>query len=56
MLEETGTQPEELRRRVTSPNGTTQAAVESLDREAVKKKLVEAVKRAADRSRELSRS
>jgi pyrroline-5-carboxylate reductase len=56
MAEDTGTPPEELRRRVTSPNGTTQAAVEVLDSETVKKKLVLAVKRAAERSRELSRS
>lgn len=56
MAEETGTPPDELRRRVTSPNGTTQAAVEVLDNEAVKKKLVTAVRRAAERSRELSRS
>lgn len=56
MLEETGLPPEELRRRVTSPNGTTQAACEVLDNHAVKKTLVEAVKRAAERSRELGRS
>jgi len=56
MAEETGTLPEELRRRVTSPNGTTQAAIEVLDSEAVKKRLVTAVRRAAERSRELSRS
>jgi pyrroline-5-carboxylate reductase len=55
MLEETGLPPEELRRRVTSPNGTTQAAVTLLDKDEVKKKLVAAVRRAAERSRELGR-
>ena len=29
MLDEAGESPAELRRRVTSPNGTTQAAIES---------------------------
>jgi pyrroline-5-carboxylate reductase len=56
MLEETGDAPEELRRRVTSPNGTTQAACEVLDNNAVKKTLVAAVRRAAERSRELGRA
>ena len=56
MLEETDLPPEELRRRVTSPNGTTQAAVERLDAEQVKGKLTAAVRRAAERSRELGRA
>jgi pyrroline-5-carboxylate reductase len=47
--------PEELRRRVTSPGGTTQAAVEVLDAAEVRAKLVQAVRRAAERSRELGR-
>ena len=55
MLEETGLPPDELRRRVTSPNGTTQAAVERLDAEQVKASLTAAVRRAAERSRELGR-
>jgi pyrroline-5-carboxylate reductase len=55
MLEETGLPPEELRRRVTSPNGTTQAAIERLDAGEVKAKLTGAVRRAAERSRELGR-
>jgi pyrroline-5-carboxylate reductase len=53
MLEETGLPPEELRRRVSSPGGTTQAALELLEAGEVKKKLVAAVRRAAARSREL---
>lgn len=55
MLEETKLPPEELRKRVTSPNGTTQAAVERLDADAVKTKLTLAVRRAAERSRELGK-
>lgn len=56
MLEETGLAPEELRRRVTSPNGTTQAAVEWLDAEQVKARITAAVRRAAERSRELGKA
>ncbi len=55
MLEETGASPEELRRRVTSPNGTTQAALEQLEGHGVKALLTSAVRRAAERSRELGR-
>ncbi|MFH0939828.1 MAG: pyrroline-5-carboxylate reductase [Planctomycetota bacterium] len=55
MLEETGLAPEELRRRVTSPNGTTQAAIERLDADGVKAKIIAAIQRSAERSRELSR-
>jgi len=55
MLEETGLPPEELRRRVTSPNGTTQAAVERLEADQVKASLTAAVRRAAERSRELGK-
>lgn len=55
MLEETGLPPEELRRRVTSPNGTTQAAIERMESDQVKAKITAAVRRAAERSRELGR-
>ncbi|MCW8130704.1 MAG: pyrroline-5-carboxylate reductase [Planctomycetota bacterium] len=55
MLEDTGLPPEELRRRVTSPNGTTQAAIERMDADGVKAKIAAAVRRAAERSRELGR-
>jgi len=55
MLEETKLPPEELRRRVTSPNGTTQAAIEKLDADLVKIKMTAAVRRAAERSRELGK-
>jgi len=43
-----------LRAKVTSPGGTTQAAIECLERDGVKDSLVAAVRRAAERSRELS--
>ncbi len=55
MLEKTGASPEELRRRVTSPNGATQAAIEQLDGHEVKARITAAVRRAAERSRELGR-
>jgi pyrroline-5-carboxylate reductase len=45
--------PSELRRKVTSPNGTTQAAITHLEQSGAGKQMVEAVKAAARRSREL---
>jgi pyrroline-5-carboxylate reductase len=45
----------ELRRRVTSPGGTTQAAFERLDEAGVRRTFVSAIRRAAERSRELAR-
>jgi pyrroline-5-carboxylate reductase len=53
LLQRTGRPAEQLRARVTSPGGTTQAAVESLDAAGVREALVAAVRRAAERSREL---
>lgn len=53
LMIETGVEPDELRRRVTSPGGTTQRAVEALEAAGVKDRLVEAVRAAAERSREL---
>jgi pyrroline-5-carboxylate reductase len=43
----------ELRRRVTSPGGTTEAAIRHLDGNASRQVIVNALKAAADRSREL---
>ena len=43
----------ELRRKVTSPGGTTQAAISHLEQNQVGSHIVEAVKAAAGRSREL---
>ncbi|MDM8537341.1 pyrroline-5-carboxylate reductase, partial [Desulfobacterales bacterium HSG17] len=47
--------PEELRRKVTSPGGTTEAAVNVLDNNDVKQHIIEAVVAAANRGKELSR-
>ena len=53
MLAETGESPQDLRRRVTSPGGTTEAAIKSMARADVDKSIVEAIKAAAQRSKEL---
>ncbi|MHC4563116.1 MAG: pyrroline-5-carboxylate reductase [Planctomycetota bacterium] len=53
MLTETGRKPEDLRAQVTSPNGTTQRAVETLDAANTKDAWVAAIRAAAQRSREL---
>lgn len=54
MLENRSESPETLRRNVTSPGGTTEAAIRVLDDHAVKQALVSAIMAAAKRSRELS--
>lgn len=46
--------PEELRKKVTSPNGTTQAGLEALHEYGGGEAISQAVKSAANRSRELS--
>lgn len=46
--------PTELRANVTSPGGTTQAAIESLEAAQVAQHVRDAIKAARDRSRELS--
>lgn len=53
LLAESADQPETLRARVTSPGGTTQAAIASMDADGVMENLTKAVQRAAQRSREL---
>lgn len=53
MVKATGEAPAELRRKVTSPGGTTQAAVELLNDKQVSETLVRAVLRAAERAGEL---
>ena len=47
--------PTELRRRVTSPGGTTQAAVELLDKNGCEEILIRAVHAARERSIELAK-
>ncbi len=54
LMEESDESPAELRRRVTSPGGTTEAAITHLEEHAVRQRIVEALSRAAARSRELS--
>ncbi|HUQ62955.1 MAG TPA: pyrroline-5-carboxylate reductase [Acidimicrobiales bacterium] len=53
LLVETGDDPEELRAAVTSPGGTTAAALRVLESRAVRSALLEAVTAATERSRQL---
>jgi pyrroline-5-carboxylate reductase len=55
LLIRSGDDPAALRQRVTSPKGTTQAAIEAMDAAGLKEALIAAVRRAAARSRELGR-
>lgn len=53
MLTTSSDSPAELRRKVTSPGGTTQAAIETMQSRDVPASIIAAVHRAAQRSREL---
>ncbi|WP_239614251.1 pyrroline-5-carboxylate reductase [Cohnella mopanensis] len=53
MVITTGENPGELRRKVTSPNGTTQAAIETLDQFAFQEGMNKAILRCAERAREM---
>lgn len=53
MLTTSPDSPAELRRKVTSPGGTTQAAITHMESHNVPQTIVEAIKAAAARSREL---
>lgn len=55
LLVETDDSPEQLRAAVTSPGGTTAAAIRSLEARAVRSAFVEAVMAAVERSRNLGR-
>lgn len=55
MALDSGEPPEELRRRVTSPGGTTERATEILDQANVRDSIRDAVLGATERSRELGR-
>lgn len=55
LVETSGVRPEELRRRVTSPGGTTAAALKMLEEHHVRKAFVAAIKAACARAGELSR-
>ncbi len=54
LLEESGDSPEALRQKVTSPGGTTEAALNLFETRNVKKHLIEGIRRAAARAKELS--
>jgi len=53
LMAETGTDPAELRQKVTSPGGTTEAALKMFDAMGLKKAVTEAVRAARDRGAEL---
>jgi pyrroline-5-carboxylate reductase len=55
LLKQTGIDPRTLRRQVSSPGGTTQAATEHLDEQGVQEAMEAAVRAAAARSRELGK-
>ena len=54
MLTESGEPPAELRRRVTSPGGTTQAAIEAFEAGGLRPLVASAIEAATVRGRELS--
>ena len=54
LLAKTGLEPAQLRDKVTSKGGTTEAAIEVLRRAHVKESIVEAIRAACRRSKELS--
>ncbi|TVY09565.1 pyrroline-5-carboxylate reductase [Paenibacillus cremeus] len=53
MVQATGEEPADLRRKVTSPNGTTQAALETLDRCGFSEGVIKAEFRCAERAAEM---
>lgn len=56
MLADTLDSPAELRKRVTSPGGTTQAAIESFEKGGLRELVLEAAKSAEQRGLELSQA
>lgn len=53
LLQQTGEDPVELRRKVTSPNGVTAAAIATLESAGLRSALEETVRSAVQRSREM---
>lgn len=56
MLVTSSEEPAQLRRNVTSPNGTTHAAIESFKAAGLEKMVDQAVRAAVSRSEELGRA
>jgi pyrroline-5-carboxylate reductase len=56
MVLQTGRHPASLRDEVTSPGGTTIAGLEQLEKQGLRNALVQAVRKAAERSRELAKT
>jgi pyrroline-5-carboxylate reductase len=54
MLRDSGEHPVQLREAVTSPGGTTIAAIRELEKHGVRAALLDALEAARDRSRELA--
>jgi pyrroline-5-carboxylate reductase len=55
-MHDSGEEPAELRRKVTSPGGTTEAALKVMTARQLTGVFIEAIAAAAQRSRELSGS
>ncbi|MFJ7933841.1 pyrroline-5-carboxylate reductase [Sporosarcina sp. NPDC096371] len=53
MMKDTGTEPAELRKNVTSPNGTTEAGLKALEGRLFKEAIGDCIEKATTRSREL---
>lgn len=53
MVKQTGESPEELRRKVTSPNGTTQAAIETMTEAGLPEAIVKGMIRSSERAAEI---
>lgn len=53
MVQQTGESPQDLRKKVTSPNGSTEAAIGVLAKGHFKENVIAAVDRCAERSREM---
>jgi pyrroline-5-carboxylate reductase len=56
MLRDTGEHPVQLREAVTSPGGTTIAAIRELEKHGVRAAMLAAIEAASDRSRQLGSS
>ncbi len=55
LIQQTQEKPEILRRKVTSPGGTTEAAIKSFDENQTKKLIIQAIHMAEKRSKELQK-